>query len=277
MSRKRGAIFRRIKTLPVDLFWRWPKAAVRASWQGLRNGIRNSWRGLCWLSRELRYRSTLLLSLSRIWMTLDGFVAFVAIFILMGMLFTRGVPVGGRDILDLWYRLVTLLMILFGMNLLPRERERRTLELLWSQPISRAGLVLMQLLATVFWLGVMLGCVLVIYGSFKSTQLYSGYVMFLSLSTGLGVGLITVLISTFCRQGIATGIVAVLLIGAHYVWFPQVGPIAMFFNPLPAPTDIGAKISVGPIIANRIFMLILLAFVFDYLVRRLRRTARWFT
>lgn len=277
MSSKFGAWFRWLKSLPANVFWHWPKCAVAASWRGLKHGCHASWRGMCKFGREMRYRGTLLLSLSRIWMTLDGFVACVAILILMGILFLRGVPIGGRDILDLLYRLIALLMILFGMNLLPRERERRTLELLWSQPISRAGLVFMQLLATVFWLGIMLGIVLLAYGILKSTQLYSGYVLLLALSTGLGVGLITVLISTFCRQGIATGIVAVLLIGAHYVWFPQLGPVAMFYNPLPPPTEIGAKIQVGSIVANRIFLLVLLAFVFDYLVRRLRRTARWFT
>ena len=137
----------------------------------------------------------------------------------------------------------------------------------------------MQLITITVYMGLVLGITLMLYGRFKATEMYTGYVLGMSLSTGLTVGSLTVLISTFCRHGIATGIISSLIVGAHYVWIPTLGPIALFFNPFPESLGLfqNAQLNVGSIIGNRIFAGILLIFIFDYLVRRLRRTARWFT
>lgn len=261
----------------ATLFWRWPRAGVANAWRLTKTGVRLVGRGIvrCW--RELNYLRVMFFSLSRSFLGAEGLLALIIAVVAFGILFLQGRPVGGHEMLNISYRLVSLLMILFGMNLLPRERERGTLELLWSQPISRGGLLLMQLLVLTVWGGLLLWLTFWFYGRFEAVEIDTHVVLGMSLSTGFTVGLLTALVSTFCRHAIATGIVTFLLVGAHYVWIPNLGPVALFLNPIPeagVPVRGMQEISV---IFNRVFVLIFAAFLFDYLVRRLRRTARWFT
>ncbi len=261
----------------ATLFWRWPRDAVANTWRLVKIGARLVGRGFvrCW--RELNYLRVMFFSLSRNFLDAEGLLALIIAVVAFGILFLQGRPVGGHEMLDISYRLVSLLMILFGMNLLPRERERGTLELLWSQPISRGGLLLIQLLVLTAWGGLLLGLTFWFYGRFAAMEIDTHVVLGMSLSTGFTVGLLTALVSTFCRHAIATGIVTFLLVGAHYVWIPNLGPVALFMNPIPE-TGVPIRFMRGISIPfNRIFVFIFAAFLFDYLVRRLRRTARWFT
>ena len=272
-----AAVASGIKTLPLNLVWRWPRRGVGAAWHGVKYGVMGCVHGIRWSWREAGYWRTLFFSLSKQFLSGEGVVALVLSFYMFGTLFIQPRPVGGKELLDISYMLVTMLMILFGMNLLPRERDNRTLEMLWSQPISRAGLALLQLLTLTIWMGIMQGVVFLFYSRFAVVQMDVAIVMMMSLSTGLCAGLLTVLMSTFCRHGIATGIVSALIIGAHYGWIQHIGPIALFENPIPPLQGMRAELPIGGIIFNRIFVVILMIFLFDYLVRRLRRTARWFT
>src|SRR5690606_35865943 len=107
----------------------------------------------------------------------------------------------------------------------------------------------------------------------------------------------------------ATGLVTLLILGVHYYWLRNLGPVEVFYNPIPLPELKKAGFdfsrgSIGPgnqpfnivsaifglpgmiirslhldfnFIFNRIVVLVVTGFVLDYLFRRLKRTAEWFT
>ncbi len=266
-----------LKSLPLNLVWRWPRMGISTLWGAIKASARGIARGTRWSWREANYARALFFSLSRTFLSADGLVAITAMLFLFGYLFSQGRPISSHVLQDLGYRLISVLMILFGMNLIPRERDRNTLELMWSQPISRGGLVFMQLLVLTIWLGIFLYGTLAFYGRFKAIDIHTGAILLMTLSTGFAVGLIAVLTSTFCRQGIATGIVSALIVGAHYVWIPRLGPIVLFMNPFQENALPGEEFDPRMIAFNRVFVLILIICLLDYLIRRLRKTARWFT
>jgi ABC-type transport system involved in multi-copper enzyme maturation permease subunit len=171
-------------------------------------------------------------------------------------------------------------MILITSNLLPRERDENSLEILWSQPLPRGGIILVQVLSLTAWCGGLTLLIFAVFGRFLSAALYPLWFAGFCLSTAFAVALITVLISTFCRNAVATAIVAVLLFGIHYFWLKEIGPINLYFNPLPSSVwtrGSSGEVAVWAAVANRLFLIALLGFVYDYLLRRLRYSSVWLT
>ncbi|HPA46806.1 MAG TPA: ABC transporter permease subunit [bacterium] len=277
------AVWRWIMFLPLNLVWYWPKAAGR----GLVRAARATARGIATASRRLwrctRYYGAMFLYTSRRFLRIEGYIAIIAAVLWLSFLFLSYSPKGGREILDSSYRLFTVIMILFTINLLPRERDENSLEILWSQPLSRGGIVLVQVLSLTAWCGGLTLLIFAVFGPFLSAELYPLWVGGFCLSTAFAVALITVLISTFCRNALATAIVAVLVFGIHFFWLKEIGPINLFFNPLPSPVgtsgvmDSSGRIAIVAAVANRLFLLALLGFVYDYLLRRLRYSSVWLT
>lgn len=272
--------WRFIQCLPLNLVWRWPKAAARGTWRGLGSCARGV-RGFArWCGAAARYYAALFLYTSRRFLRLEGYLALFGVTICFAFFFMSGGMKGGREILDRYYILLTLGMILLAMNLLPRERDDRTLEILWSQPFPRGAMILVQILSLTVWCAVLMGLMFALFGRYLSARGFTLWVGIFGLSTVFAVALITVLISTFCRNAIATGIVAILIFGIHYFWMTNLGPISLYFNPIPSailgPQD-PRNVPVIAAVVNRVFVLCLLGFVYDFLLRRLRHGSQWLT
>jgi ABC-type transport system involved in multi-copper enzyme maturation permease subunit len=231
----------------------------------------------------MRYYATLFLYTSRRFLRLEGYTALAVIVFYFATLSMSQTPRGGRSILSAYYSIFTVGMILLAMNLLPRESDEHTLEILWSQPFHRGALVLVQVASLTVWCGVVMGLILVLFARFLTAETFPLWVGIFGLTTAFAVALITVLISTFCRNAIATGIVAALIFGVHYFWLKELGPINLYFNPLPEPitrafVPSGAdKVPIFSALMNRFFLLVLLGFVYDYLLLRLRHSSAWLT
>ncbi|HOE10888.1 MAG TPA: ABC transporter permease subunit [bacterium] len=277
------AVWRWIIFLPINLTWHWPKAAG----QGLARAARATAYGIATASHRLwkssRYYGALFLYTSRRFLRVEGYIAVLAAILWLSLLFVNYSPKGGRELLASCYLLFTIIMILITSNLLPRERDENSLEILWSQPFSRGGIVLVQVLCLTAWCGALVFLIFAVFGRFLSAALHPVWFVGFCLSTAFAVALITVLISTFCRNAVATAIVALLLFGIHYFWLKEIGPINLFFNPLPSPVGTSGvmgssgRIAVGAAVANRLFLIALLGFVYDYLLRRLRYSSVWLT
>ncbi len=265
--------------LPANVFWHWPRVSVRKTWLGVCALIRGTRYAAQWFWRTSRYYGALFLHTSRRLLRLEGYLALSAIIILMALQFNQPSMKGGHEILGFYYPIFTIAMILFGMNLLPRERDENTLEILWSQPFSRGGLVLVQAFTLTIWCAVLMGLLYAVFGRFLSSDYFPFWVALYALTTAFAVLLITVLISTFCRNAISTGIVAALVFGIHYFWFRDLGPINLYYNPIPQAQQIirTPDVPLMSAVINRVFVFVLLGFVYDYLLRRLRNSSPWFT
>ena len=272
-----GAVGRFCKRLPLNLVYRWPKAGARRLWLGLRAASRGAKFAAQWAWGDARFYSALFIYTSRRFLRVEGYLALTAIILWFGFMFMSSGVKGGQIILNTYYSAFTIAMILIAMSLLPRERDEGTLEILWSQPFPRGGIILIQLFSLTAWLAIIMFFMGLFFGSFLSSEAYFFWVAFFALTTAFAVALITVLIATFCRNAIATGVVAILIFGIHIFWIREIGPINLYFNPLPSALAIRRDISIGACVANRVFLLILLGFVYDYLLRRLRHSAPWFT
>ncbi len=268
-----------IVRLPVNLLWRWPKAAVCGVWRGLCAFVRGIRRAARWSWSLTRYYAALFWHTSRRFLRLEGYLALSAMIIWFGLQFSQPSMKGGHEILGMYYEIFTITMILLGMNLLPRERDEDTLEILWSQPFSRGGLVLVQAFTLIIWCAFVMGVLGLLFGRYLSSNSYGFWVALHSLTTAFAVLLITVLVSTFCRNAISTGIVAALIFGIHYFWFKNLGPINLYYNPIPPAqrATMSPDVPLVSAIVNRVFVLVLLGFVYDYLLRRLRHSSPWFT
>ncbi|MBD3265751.1 ABC transporter permease subunit [bacterium] len=257
------------------LFWLiWP---FRKLGEGIGWLAKGCWLGMQWGLRETAYWLRLFLFTSRRFLRIELLLAALGAVLFFGWVLTQDMVQNQRAMLEHCYIYFTAIMILFSMNLIPRERDEETLEILWSQPISRNKLIILQLTTLTAWALIL--CIGVIAGlnqfmAYNEDYLY--LIPILIVTTAFAVGAITILVSTFCRQAIATGLVSLLILGAHYYWLRELGPIQLFYNPIPMP---GGEMQGGFMnyLPNRIFLLILTGFVLDYLFRRLRRTAEWFT
>jgi ABC-type transport system involved in multi-copper enzyme maturation permease subunit len=182
-----------------------------------------------------------------------------------------------RDLLYYCYLYFTVVMVLLCMNLLPRERDENTLEILWSQPMRRGILIFMQLMTVAAWVFLMSLFVVFFFGYFSSYSDGRLSIVIYLFTTSFTVGAITILVSTYCLHGIATGLVTLLILGVHFYWLRPIGPIELFYNPIPYPGADVRPDGLFGLIFNRTITLVLAGFVLDYLFRRLRQTARWFT
>ncbi len=280
MDRVFRAVWRWIIFLPLHLTWHWPKTAgrglVRVA-RAITHGIATAYNRL-WKSS--RYYGALFLYTSRRFLRVEGYIAVLAAILWLSPLFMNYSPKGGRELLESCYPLFTVIMILITSNLLPRERDENSLEILWSQPLPRGGIILVQVLSLTAWCGGLTLLIFAVFGRFLSAALYPLWFAGFCLSTAFAVALITVLISTFCRNAVATAIVAVLLFGIHYFWLKEIGPINLYFNPLPSSVwtrGSSGEVAVWAAVANRLFLIALLGFVYDYLLRRLRYSSVWLT
>lgn len=243
-----------------------PLAAVL----GTSRGIMRNW-------KEMAYWFRLFLYTSHRFLRIEVYLAFVGAFIFFGWVLTQYRVSNMHDLLYFCYLYFTVVMVSLCMNLLPRERDEETLEILWSQPMRRGPLIILQLITMTVWL-FLLSTVVVVGFSYFSAYTEGRWMMLLFLfTTSFTVGSITVLISTFCRHSIATGLVSLLILGVHFFWLRPLGPIELFYNPIPFPGMQGSPLFLGSLIFNRVIVLIVAGFVLDYLFRRLRHTAEWFT
>ena len=261
----------------VGRFWNafksFPKkvgSVVLASYRAILFAIAWSW-------REFWFWMNLFLYTSRRFLRVEVYLALLGAFLFFGWVMTNNRADNMRDLLEHCYMYFTVVMVLLCMNLLPRERDEGTLEILWSQPMRRGPMILMQLLTVTAWI-LLLGVFVVLFFSYFSVYPEGrGTMLLFLLTTSFAVGAITVLISTFCLHGIATGLVTLLVLGVHYYWLRPLGPIDLFLNPILPPGFQGRSPGMGGFIFNRVITIVLAGFVLDYLLRRLRQTARWFT
>lgn len=233
--------------------------------------------GSIWSWRESCYWFRLFLFTSRRFLRIEAYLALVGAFLFFGWVINENRADNMRDLLYYCYLFFTVVMVLLCMNLLPRERDENTLEILWSQPMRRGTLIFMQLVTVAVWILLMSLFVVFFFSYFSSyTDGRFSMVVFL-FTTSFAVGAITVMISTLCLHGIATGLVTLLILGVHFYWLRPIGPIELFFNPIPYPGDTSEPIGWISLLFNRTITLVVAGFVLDYLFRRLRQTAKWFT
>lgn len=226
---------------------------------------------------ETAYWAGLFLYSSRKFLRVESYLSLLGAIAFFGAVLLQDMATNQRALLEYCNIYFTIIMVLLAMNLLPREREEDTLEILWSQPMRRGKLIVLQLITLTTW--ILLLCLFVVF-FFSRFSAYPGFNLILLLfvvTNSFAVGAITAVVSTFCRHAIATGLVALLIMGIHLFWLRELGPIQIFYNPLPDPSAKEQQIMWFNIIFNRIVTLALIGFALDYLFRRLRRTAEWFT
>jgi len=287
--------------------WHWARRVVSGASGFLRTCVHRFARLGQACIETLRYYAALFLYTSRLFLRLEGYLALAVVLIYFTVLFLSVKPKGGDAILEAYYIIFTCGMILVAMNLLPRERGGRTLEILWSQPFSRGGIILVQVISLTVWCAVLMGLLHVLFSRFLAAEGYAFWVGIYSLSTAFSVGIITVFVSTFCRNAIATGIVAAVIFGIHYFWLTDLLPpitielrgghlerlgliskdfepfvvhVSLYFNPLPPATfarELNPHVPIREAILNRVFLLVGLGLVYDWLLLRLRRSSMWLT
>jgi hypothetical protein len=145
-----------------------------------------------------------------------------------------------------------LLAILFGMTLLPREKESGTVEVFFSLPVSRFRLIVWRLVALCLWLlGLLVFHGIILLG-IEPQYRFSG--LFLHLYVPLiSVSFLTVWFSTLTRSAPTAGFLAAAVCFFHLFQFPSFGPVQLFQSPFltgsntPMPTrwDSGNVMLVG--------------------------------
>lgn len=230
-----------------------------------------------WGRRELVYWFRLFLFTSRRFLRVEVYLALIGAFFFFGWVIDENRAENMHDLLYYCYLYFTVVMVLLCMNLLPRERDENTLEILWSQPMRRGILIFMQLMTVAAWVLLLSLFVVVFFGYFGSYPDGRILMVVYLFTTSFTVGAITILVSTYCLHGIATGLVTLLILGVHFYWLRPIGPIELFSNPILYPGAEAQPFGWLGMIFNRIVTLIVAGFVLDYLFRRLRQTARWFT
>ncbi|MEW6235158.1 MAG: ABC transporter permease subunit [Candidatus Omnitrophota bacterium] len=230
-----------------------------------------------WCVRETAYSFHLFTYTSRRFLRTEVYLALAGAFLFFGILLTQGQVDNQRDLLYYCYIFFTAIMILLAMNLLPKEREEETLEILWSQPMNRNRLIVIQLTTLTLWISLLTLAVMLVFGRYSAYQEGRWLLLYCVLTTSFAVGAITVLISTFCRHAIATGLVAMLILGVHLFWLRSLGPIELYYNPIVYAGQKAPQGAAFNLHFNRIMLIFLVGFILDYLFRRLKRTAEWFT
>lgn len=274
---------------------------------------------------ECSYWFRLFLYTSRNFLRLEALLSIVGAVLFFGYVIMNDLAQNGESLIYYSYIYFSIVMVLLSMNVLPRERENGTLEILWSQPLRRSSMIVLQLITLSIW---MLALNLIWLGFIQYFTAYpeSKWVLLLLVwTTTIAVGALTLLISTFCRHAIATGLVVLLILGLHFFWLANLGPIQFYFIPsnleqlinppvTPAPGfgggdfdrsggfrnggENGGRGNFGgrdggfnqggfsyfallslwfDVLFNRITLIVTVGFILDFLFRRLRRTAEWFT
>jgi ABC-2 family transporter len=265
-----------------------PTGFIKRSWRGFLSLfvalgqniywlIANLFLAAKWSFRELSYWFRLFLFTSRLFIRVESFLALIGAFAFFGWVVTQNHGQNMRELLYYCYIYFSVVMVLLCMNILPRERDDETLEILWSQPIRRGALIVLQLITVTIWQLIFSLLVISFFSYFSAYTEGRWTIVLLLTTTSFAVGSITILVSTFCKHGIATGLVSLLILGVHFFWLTSLGPIELFANPIAPPGVIPRNSPFYFILFNRIFVLVLAGFVLDYLFRQLRQTSKWFT
>lgn len=264
------------------------------------------WQFLKWSRLESAYWFRLFLYTSRNFLRLEALLTVVGAVLFFGYVITNDLAQSGEALIYYSYIYFSVVMVLLAMNVLPREREIGTLEILWSQPLRRSSMAVVQLLTLSVWMLVLNLIWLGFIQYFTAYPEGKWILLILVWTTTVSVGALTLLISTFCRHSIATGLVMMLLLGLHFYWLTSIGPIQFYFIPgnleqminpesVSTPNFGGGRGNFGggrggfngggasfsaiyfDLMFNRITLMVTVGFIFDFLFRRLRRTAEWFT
>ncbi len=274
--------------------------------QAWKNAARLLRDGIQWAWWETGYWFKLFLYTTRRILHIEVFLSLLGAFVFFGWVVSRNLADNPGDLLYFCYMYFTVVTILTAMSLLPREREEDTLEILWSQPIRRSSLIVIQLITITLWQLALCTAVVFFFSRYSAYTEGRWWIIPLVVTSSFAVGSVTVLISTFTRHSMAAGLVALLIFGIHFYWLQQLGPVRIFYFTLPVippaprggpmgPAVMSPAMSITalifggisyviksivpymPLIMNRFFVIGLVGFVLDYLFRRLRRTAEWFT
>jgi hypothetical protein len=272
-----------------------------------------------WSRLEFLYWFRLFLYTSRNFLRLEALLTVVGAVLFFGYVITNDLAQNGELLIYYSYIYFSVVMVLLAMNVLPRERENGTLEILWSQPLRRSSIIVVQLITLSIWMFVLNLIWLGFIQYFTAYPEGKWILLILVWTTTIGVGALTLLVSTFCRHSIATGLVMMLILGLHFYWLTSIGPVQFFFIPTnlelminPPATSTpsfgggnfgggrgnfgggnnfgggsgGASFLVSfsaftaiyfDMMFNRITLIVTVGFILDFLFRRLRRTAEWFT
>ena len=247
--------------------------------------------GTIWLYHEVHFWFHLFSYTSRRFVKAEAMLSVLGAIAFFGVVIVQDKAPNLHSFLEFSYLFFSVVMVLMAMNLLPRERDEETLEILWSQPMRRSSLIILQLFTLASWILLFSLISVLVFNLYTAYPEPIWQYILLVVTTAFTVGCITVLISTFTRHALATGLVTVLILGIHYYWLRVLGPLEIFYNPLPIPEitastgrgDFGmgggfnTRNSMFDLYFNRGILLVLVGFILDYLFRRLRRTAEWFT
>lgn len=235
-------------------------------------------RGIIWTWTEIAYWFNLLFYTARRQLRLEALLTLAAAFIFFGYIVSSDRIHSQRDLLEYCYLFFTAMMIFLAAGLLPRERDERTLEILWSQPMPRGVLITAQLLVLTAWCALLCAGVIFYFSNFTAYTEHRWTTLTCVATSSFSVGAVTILFSTFSRHFLGAALLSILVLGVHFFWIRTLGPIEFFINPIPEPGASAARSGNQPsLLVNRIFLLALTGFVLDYLFRRLKRTAPWFT
>ncbi|MBZ0255169.1 ABC transporter permease, partial [bacterium] len=255
-------------------------AAPGAVWRGVKLSAWGIKTGIAYSIRESIYWLRLFLYTSKRYLRIETYLSLIGAFIFFGYVISNDMARSQFDLLKHTYLYFTVVMVWLASALLPREREERTLEILWSQPMGRGPMVTLQLITLTVWVTVLCAAVIAFFSQYSSYQEGRWTVLICVSTTAFAVGAVTVLISTFTRHVIATALVALLVFGVHYYWLTQLGPLSFYPFPIHPPGYVPPRWGAPKepsLWLNRTVLIVMVGFVLDYLYRRLKRTAEWVT
>ncbi len=260
--------------------WRGVKATPSAAAYGAKATVWGVKAGFIWSVREGIYWLRLFVHTSKRYLRVETYLALIGALVFFGYIISNDMARSQLELLRHSYVYFTIVMVWLASSLLPREREERTLEILWSQPMGRGRMVTLQLITLTVWVSVLCAAVVAFFSQYSSYQEGKWTILLCVSTTAFAVGAVTVLISTFTRHVIATALVALLIFGVHYYWLRDLGPISFYPTPIDPPGYVPprwGKPQEPSLWLNRTVIAVLVGFILDYLYRRLKRTAEWVT
>ncbi len=274
-------------------------AGIPGALFGLLLLLRLAWSKSC---LEVSYWFQLFLYTSRNFLRLEAVLSVAGAVLFFGYIINNDLAKNGELLIYYSYIYFSIVMVLLSMNVLPREKSGGTLEILWSQPLSRSAMIVVQLVTLSIWMLALNLIWLIFIESFTAYPEGKWILLLLVWTTTVAVGAMTLFVSTFCRHAIATGLVSLLILGLHFYWLQTLGPVQFYFIPDNLPQLItgpetaqqgfggrfGGRGGFGgnnnslfsiwwDVIFNRVTLIVTVGFILDFLFRRLRRTAQWFT
>ncbi|MDP8243915.1 MAG: ABC transporter permease subunit [Candidatus Hinthialibacter antarcticus] len=273
------SVWQRVIAAPGAV-WRGVKATPSAIVYGARLAVWGAKTGAVFSVRETIYWLRLFLYTSKRYLRVETYLSLIGALVFFGYIISNDMARSQLDLLKHTYLYFTIVMVWLASSLLPREREERTLEILWSQPMGRGPMVTLQLITLTIWITALCAGVIAFFSQYSSYQEGKWTILLCVSSTAFAVGAVTVLISTFTRHVIATALVALLVFGVHYYWLTELGPLSFYPFPIHPPGYVPPRWGAPKepsLWLNRTVLIVMVGFVLDYLYRRLKRTAEWVT